>query len=578
LSTTKKKGSDAMTSRRNYLVWLVLGGVAVLFFAPLGLRSLWDSDEGRYAEIAREMLALGDWVTPHLDYVVYFEKPPLMYWLTALSMRLFGAGEWAARFWCAAFGLLTVMLTYRIGRDWKGQRVGILAAILLAVSFGFFAMTQFLMLDMALTFWTTLAVLAGIRLSTRGPAALRPWGYLMAFALAGGVLTKGLVGLVLPTAAVGFSMLAHRRWEALKALPWASATILFFALAAPWFVLVSVRNPVFPYFFFVHEHVLRYTTGIHHRGEPIWFFFPVLLLAGLPWSLFLARVVRTWGRHRLAGLRADPAATVLVSWSALVFVFFSLSHSKLVGYILPIFPTLAVLAAHECEQALESPAPPAWFRRIVGIQTLVYALLFLPVLLLDIPNAAARIADRVDPLVRPLLFHLAGKTSLVALALGIGIAALGASLLLRQGRAHFYALVFAQALLLASLSVTAPSLDPFLSARGLARKIRAEVKENDKVVAYLVSYENSLQTLAFYLGRRIAILGRYGELSLGEQQASDSASWFAPKEKATEALLSMPAGTWAITDERTMGSLARYGDLFMLAGREGWLVAFKKLK
>lgn len=568
-----------MTLSRGCLVWVAIGVVAALFFAPLGLRSLWDSDEGRYAEIAREMLVLGDWVTPHLNYVVYFEKPPLMYWLTALSMRLFGAREWAARFWCGAFGLLTVLLIYRMGKDWKGRRVGVLAATLLAVSFGFFAMTQFLMLDMALTFWTTLAVFSGVRLSLDSPTAHRPaWAYLMAFALAGGVLTKGLVALVLPTAAVGLSLLVHRRWQTLKALPWARALTLFFALAAPWFVVVSTRNPVFPYFFFVHEHVLRYTTGVHHRAEPIWFFLPVLLIGGLPWSLFLGRIVRTWCHRRTAALRADPTATVLLSWSALVFVFFSLSHSKLVGYILPIFPTLAILAAYECEKALESPHPPAWFRRIVGVQALLYALLCIAVLLLNVPEAVARIAELVDPLVRPLLFHLAGRTHLVALALGVGTAALGAALLWRQGRASVYALCVSQVLLLAGLCVTAPSLDPFLSARGLARQIQGRIDDNEKVVAYQVSYENSLQSLAFYLGRRIAVLGRYGELSLGEQQASDSASWFAPKEKATEALLSMPAGTIGVTDERTMASLGRYGNLFVPVGREGWFVAFEKRK
>src|SRR5207249_4222643 len=114
----------------------------------------------RYAEIAREMLELKDWIAPHLNYVLYFEKPPLMYWLTAVSLAVFGPHAFAARFWCAAFGVLTVGLTYLLGKHWKNERVGLLAGCILATSVGFFALTQFLVLDMALTFWLTLALYA----------------------------------------------------------------------------------------------------------------------------------------------------------------------------------------------------------------------------------------------------------------------------------------------------------------------------------------------------------------------------------------------------------------------------------
>src|SRR4029077_8284574 len=165
---------------------------ASLFYLPLGARAMSDSDEGRYAEIAREMLELKDWISPHLNYVLYFEKPPLMYWLTALSMQVFGSTAFAARFWCATFGLLTVWVTYQMGKIWKDEWVGLLAGGILATSLAFFSLTQFLVLDMALTFWMTLALMAGISLlGERSAQRARFSTYLLAVAMAGGVLTKG---------------------------------------------------------------------------------------------------------------------------------------------------------------------------------------------------------------------------------------------------------------------------------------------------------------------------------------------------------------------------------------------------
>src|SRR5580704_4743490 len=149
-----------MTWLSKRLSWVLMLASATLFYLPLGNRALWNSDEGRYAEIAREMLELKDWISPHLNYVLYFEKPPLMYWLTALSFTLFGQNEFAARFWCGAFGVLTVGVVYLLGRHWKGERMGLLSGGILATSVLYFALTQYLVLDMALTFWLTLSLYA----------------------------------------------------------------------------------------------------------------------------------------------------------------------------------------------------------------------------------------------------------------------------------------------------------------------------------------------------------------------------------------------------------------------------------
>ena len=243
------------------LPWVLLAASATLFFLPLGSRALWNSDEGRYAEIAREMLVLKDWISPHLNYVLYFEKPPLMYWLTAASLAAFGQNEFAARFWCAAFGVLTVGLVYLIGRRWKNEETGLIAGSVLATSLGFFCLTQYLVLDMALTFWMTLALYAGVRILQGAPACrqagpperVRRFGGILAVAMAGGFLTKGLIALIFPIAALGLTMAYTRLGAQVRKIAWLPALFLLAALIGPWLVLVSIAHPFFLPFFFVHH-------------------------------------------------------------------------------------------------------------------------------------------------------------------------------------------------------------------------------------------------------------------------------------------------------------------------------------
>ena len=224
------------------LPWVLLLASASLFYLPLGARALWNSDEGRYAEIAREMLELKDWITPHLNYVPYFEKPPLMYWLTAASMALFGQNEFAARFWCATFGLLTVGVTYLLGKHWKSERLGLLAGTILATSIGFFCLTQYLTLDMALTFWLTLSLYAASRiLQERPPELVARYTDLLAVAMAGGILTKGLVAFVFPAVVLGAVVMYTRLGVQARKMSWQPALILMILLVSPlvYFGLVS---------------------------------------------------------------------------------------------------------------------------------------------------------------------------------------------------------------------------------------------------------------------------------------------------------------------------------------------------
>lgn len=313
----------------------------MVWFGTLDYRTLVRPDEGRYAEIPREMLASGDWLTPRLNGIKYFEKPPLQYWVTAVAYKAFGEHEWTARLWPALTGFLSVLLAAWAGRRLWGEREGNLAALILASGILYIGMSRIITLDMGLSFFLQLAWTAFLFAQQAAPSRWRRWAWLMWAALAFAALSKGIVALLLPAAALVIYTVLNRDISPWKRLAPFSGLAIFLAIAAPWFITVSLANPEFPYFFFVHEHFERFLTKVHHRYKPDWYFVPVYLIGALPWTFVLTQALaRSWRRD---GPAAFQPQRFLMIWSVFTFVFFSLSDSKLPPYILPIFPALALL-------------------------------------------------------------------------------------------------------------------------------------------------------------------------------------------------------------------------------------------
>jgi 4-amino-4-deoxy-L-arabinose transferase-like glycosyltransferase len=307
-------------------LWLLL---AVLWFGTLGIRPLYKADESRYAEISREMVASGDWLTPRLNGFKYFEKPPLQYWASAALFELFGERDWVARLWTALLGFAGIALTFRAGNRLFGAPTGAYAAAILAASPLYIVLGQVNTLDMGVSFFLAAAIFAA--------ALERPFGFWIACALA--VLSKGLIGIVLPGGALALYILASRDWSMIRRLRPLAGGALFLGITAPWFIAVSAANPEFAHFFFIQEHFQRFTTEMHQRVHPWWYFVPMLAAGMAPWLVALGAAA--W---RALGERTH-AELLLWCWALVVFVFFSASGSKLPPYILPIFPALAVLAA-----------------------------------------------------------------------------------------------------------------------------------------------------------------------------------------------------------------------------------------
>jgi 4-amino-4-deoxy-L-arabinose transferase-like glycosyltransferase len=323
---------------------------AMLWFATLPLRPLFNPDEGRYAEIPREMLASGDWAIPHLNGLLYIEKPPLQYWATAVSLAIFGQNELGARLYTALCALGAVLAAALAARRLWGSRAAIRAAAFLSSMLLFLIMGQLLTLDMSLTAYMTVALAAFLAAQSAAPRLERLLMLAAWAATALGVLTKGPVAAAIPAAVLVLYSLWSRDFAPWRRLHAGAGAVLFAAIAVPWFVVAAHRVPGFLEFFFIHEHVARYLTPSANREQVWWFFAPVLLLGSLPWTLPALRALFSGWRRRAAGF---DAPLFLRLWVLFALAFFSVSDSKLIPYLLPALPALALLAAGLPEELLE---------------------------------------------------------------------------------------------------------------------------------------------------------------------------------------------------------------------------------
>ena len=333
--------SEHIMSKKIFCVLAVIL-VVYVYFAGLGDYGFLDPDEGRYSEIPREMIETGDYITPRLNYVKYFEKPILHYWFTVAAFKIFGQNEFAGRLTPVLLGLLgcavTSMLAYVITRD---KRASFVSGMILASSTLWYGIARINITDMTLTFFFTLS-LCCFRLWVND-VSKKFWLIMFYISMALAVLTKGLIGVVLPGGiAVIYALLTRQGKKILTRIFSPTAIIIFLIINCIWFIPVCMANSDFFYFFFIREHFLRYTTTIHDRYQPFYWFIPILLAGLVPYTGMLYDSFRAMlGKCRII---AKSDGIFLGLWFMITFIFFSFSDSKLVTYILPCFPPLAILA------------------------------------------------------------------------------------------------------------------------------------------------------------------------------------------------------------------------------------------
>ena len=470
----------------------------VIWGGNLEYRKLALSDEGRYSEIPRIMAQSGDWVTPRLNGIKYFEKPPLQYWATATAYNVFGEHHWTARLWPALTGFLGVLLIFFAGTRLYGATTGLYAALVLASSLLYTGMAHILTLDMGLAFFLGLAM-AGMLIALDPRADSRTnwiWMHVAAAGCALAVLSKGLIGIVLPGAVIVLYMLVKRDFALVRRLHLLTGGLLFLAISTPWFVAVSLGNPEFPDFFFIHEHFARYTSTIHQRYRPWYYFIPILLIGILPWvvTLFDA-LIGALKRPRTAGF---DVTLFLLLWSGFIFVFFSLSGSKLPSYILPMFPALALLIA----------------MRLTTIDARVLAWQLAPLPIIALAGLlAVPYTDRLASASIPAGLYQNQMPWLYAAA--VVLLAGSATAVICGWRGHVRCAVVVCAftgLATTQLLVTSEdALSPAHSTYHLVQKLRPDLKPG--VPFYSVgSYE---QTLPFYLKRTVTLVAYQDEMAFG---------------------------------------------------------------
>ncbi len=494
------------------MIALVAIAVLLVWFGTLDARHLLRPDEGRYAEISREMFVTGDWVTIRYNALKYFEKPPFHMWVTTIAYELFGVGDWQARLCVALSGIVGLGATMLAAARWFGCRVSLLTGLAMLAMPMWSVAAHFNSLDMTLS-GALACVLAFMLLAQHPdatPAARRGWMLACWVAMGVAILTKGLVGIALPGLALVVYTLVTRDIGLWRRLHLVTGILAMLVVTAPWFWLISSRNPEFPQFFFIHEHWDRYTSTVHARKGSIWYFVPLLLAGLLPW---LGLTPRMWDvvRDRAGALRGaggkpfQPALMSLI-WFASIFVFFSLSGSKLPGYIVPVFPALAILAGVALDQINER----SWNRQI-------QALLVLSVVGL----IAAPIVATLDRPTNPNEVFRA-----FAVYIGVAFAVLLAGMLLARRLLRTHGLL---------PSITAYALAMFLtctigllghevmgrraSGVDLVPAIQAVLK--DDMPLYGVDVLD--HTLPFYLGRTLTMVAHPDELEFGTQQ--EPAKW-----------------------------------------------------
>ncbi len=491
-----------MTKKIFFILAVIL--VVYVYFAGLGDYGFIDPDEGRYSEIPREMIESGDYITPRLNYVKYFEKPILHYWLTAAAFNVFGQNEFSGRLAPVLLGLfgcaLTSILAYVIT---KNKRAAFVSGMILASCTLWFGISRINITDMPLTFFFTLSLFA-FRMWVNDTNKFL-WLCIFYISMALAVLTKGLIGVVLPGGiAVIYALMTKQSKKILTRIFSLRAIIIFFIVNCIWFIPVCMANSDFFHFFFIHEHFLRYTTTVHRRYQPFYWFIPILLAGLTPYTGMLYDSIKAmFGKCRLIS-KSD--GIFLGLWFFVTFMFFSFSNSKLVTYILPCFPPLAILAGASLASFEGKDFKPF---------IIINALILIPLALTGI--------------IWPMFTNDTGVTAMkipaVSLSVMLLIFTASTFFLVRNKNIIFVTCI------LGIITIYSASGAFIVEGKLLSHKETAAIIKTynpDEVVVC----QSLMQGMNFYLGRRTITADTIDELEFGAAQDNDADKYFLTEEQA----------------------------------------------
>jgi 4-amino-4-deoxy-L-arabinose transferase-like glycosyltransferase len=528
----------------------VLALLMVIFYTLwLGSYPLFTPDEGRYSEVAREMVASGDFVTPRVDGVAFLDKPVLYYWLQATAISLFGVKEWALRLFPALFGIVGCLLTYSCGRRLFDRRTGLLSAIILAATPLYFSCGHYANLDLevaVLITSTLFCFITGVQSQGRARTLLIFSSYILA-ALA--FLTKGLIGLAFPCMIAGSWIILMWRWDILKKIHLVAGITLFFLIVLPWYYLVQKANPEFLHYFFVTQQVQRFLSGnTFNNATPFWFYAPVVLVGFFPWSAFLLQAIYQAIRNVWQAKNTHQNELFLLLWLFIVFIFFSIPTSKTISYILPVFPPMALLTGKYLSSLWEKT-------QRAGIYASQIILALVSMLFAGLMLASLRYQSVDYP---PGFEHY-----LVFIIATLSLCALASVLLMKRKTLMplFILCTVCSVTLLLTLVKSAVYLNQ-TTAKPLVENLKTVIQPQDEVVTYFKYYHD----VPLYLGQRVSIVADWQSPKIPYKDNWLRELWYGMAFQKTD--------QWLI-NEATFQQRWKSGKRVFVFLNENYLVQFK---
>ncbi len=563
---------------------LILFIVIGLFFCiGLGARPYITPSEARYIEIPRQMLATGDFLTPHINGVQYFEKPPLFYWLQTLFLS-FGSSEFFGRIATTLVVTLTCLVTYATGRLLYGRRAGLLSASALTTSVMGYGLSRVAMLDAPVTLFLTCTIASFIAAQR---TEQKKFYYFMYISAALAVMTKGLIGIVIPAMVIGSWIALTKNWKILKEARLFTGTLLFLAIATPWHILMAIKHPEFADFYFINEHFTRFLTDEHRRTAPWWLFIVVTLAGAMPWILLftplqlIGRILfiisiysannvdtkyfednadkkqNTGDKSFCSDMRDKEDSLFLNIWIILPLIFFSLSHSKLIPYIFPIFPPIFILIGKQLADWWDMPTAP---KKLRANTMFLFVIIWIPYLIWLLVASLGNETSSISPII---------GLPIVLIAITLFIEAITDS---TSGKKLITLMIVFGAILGLTANFVAPEFDK-RTVKPLTEILKKELKDDDMVVAY----KSYWQDLPVYLNRNVTIVEWTGELGFGSKYTPNAKNLLVTVDKFWEKCAESKNNVYVFVYEEDYKSIEQYADCRLIEmSRYGKTILLKK--
>lgn len=515
--------------RRNWLIDITFLTFVLLIFYTfyLGSYPLFVPDEGRYSEVAREMIVSGDYITPRVNGVAFLDKPVLYYWLQAAAIKLFGLNEWALRFFPALLGIFGCLITYICTRRLFGRRTGLLATIILATTPLYFSCAHYANLDLEVAAWISASLLCLINAIHAREKINQRFLFASYTFAALAFLTKGMIGIAFPVIITGTWMLLLRRWDLFKSARLISGFLLILAIVAPWYVLVQHANPAFLHYFFVTQQITRFLSAADFNNpSPVWFYVPIILIGFIPWTCLLVQSFAKYIHNCWHHCQQYAAELFFMLWFVFVLVFFSIPSSKTISYILPAFPPLAILTGRYLSSLWDEFNTMAIRRAVIlfAITNSIAAVLLFSLFHYQWMDLPATLSSHFTAMAAVLL-----------------VSAICSILFIKKSVPVFFSMCTATALLFLFIFTTSAIDLNTNTVRPMALYLKTLLKSDDEVVHYFKYY----QDVPIYLQQQVTVVADWQSPDIIHNDNWVREFWFGMPFQKTD--------TWLITEQTFWG-------------------------